>query len=60
MDVILESPDKDAITDFLIDRAIVGLLYKKPSDWFAFIEKKLKLGCPSADEIADITSPVRL
>lgn len=52
VDVILESPDKAAIIDFLIDRAIVGLLYKKPADWFAFLEKKLKLGCPSAEEIA--------
>jgi hypothetical protein len=52
VNVILESPDKAAIIDFLIDRAIVGLLYKKPADWFAFLEKKLKLGCPSAEEIA--------
>jgi hypothetical protein len=52
VDVILESPDKAAITDFLIDRAIVGVLYKKPADWFAWVEKRLKLGCPAADEIA--------
>ncbi|MBA4191506.1 MAG: hypothetical protein C0467_26300 [Planctomycetaceae bacterium] len=51
VDVILEAKDKLEITDFLIDRAIVGLLYKKPADWFAYFEKRLKLGCPSAAEI---------
>ena len=27
-EVILEAPDKTAITDFLIDHALVGMLYK--------------------------------
>jgi hypothetical protein len=52
VDVILESQDKAAMIDFLIDRATVGLLDKKPADWFTYLEKKLKLGCPGADEVA--------
>ena len=52
VNVILESSDKAAMTDFLIDRAVVGVLYRKPADWFAYIEQRLKLGCPTADEIA--------
>jgi hypothetical protein len=54
VDVILEANDKSAITEYLIDRAIIGLLYRKPVDWFAFVEKRLKLGCPTADEIARV------
>jgi hypothetical protein len=54
VDVILEAKDKLEITDFLIDRAIVGLLYRKPADWFAYLEKRLKLGCPSAAEVERI------
>jgi hypothetical protein len=54
VDVILDAPDKPAIVDFLIDRAVGGLFYKKPADWFAYLEKRLRLGCPSADEITQL------
>ncbi|VTT97696.1 Uncharacterized protein OS=Rhodopirellula maiorica SM1 GN=RMSM_04820 PE=4 SV=1 [Gemmataceae bacterium] len=54
VDVVLEAKDKLEITDFLIDRAIVGLLYRKPADWFAYLERRLKLGCPSAAEVERI------
>jgi hypothetical protein len=54
VDVILDAPDKPQLVEFLIDRAIIGLLYRKPADWFAFVEKKLKLGCPTAEEIARV------
>lgn len=54
VDVILDAPDKPAIVDFLIDRAVGGLFYKKPADWFAYLEKRLKLGCPSTDEVAQL------
>ncbi|MBA4065414.1 MAG: hypothetical protein C0501_17210 [Isosphaera sp.] len=49
---ILDAADKSAVVEYLIDRAVVGLLYEKPVDWFAYLEKRLKLGCPSAGEVA--------
>ncbi len=51
VDAILDAPDKPAILDFLIDRAVGTLFYQKPADWFTYLEKQLKLGCPSAEEV---------
>lgn len=51
VDVILDAADKAEIATFVIDRAVGGLMYRKPADWFAYLDKKLKLGCPSADEV---------
>ncbi len=55
VDVVLDALDRDAILDFLIDRAVGGLFYKKPADWFAFLEKRLKVAGPSADELERLT-----
>lgn len=51
VDVILDAADKAEIATFVIDRAVGGLMYRKPADWFAYLDKKLKLGRPAADEI---------
>jgi len=51
---ILELPDKDAITDLVVRRELNDVLYDRPANWFAYLEDKVKLGCPTAQEIARI------
>jgi len=48
---ILDLPDKDAITRLVVVKELNEVLYDRPAEWFAYLEAKAKLGCPSADEI---------
>jgi len=51
---ILDAPDKDAIIQFAIGKELNEVLYERPAEWFAFLEDKVKLGCPTTDEIERI------
>jgi hypothetical protein len=51
---ILELPDKDAITGLVVRKELNEVLYDRPTAWFAYLEDKAKLGCPTADEIERI------
>jgi hypothetical protein len=51
---ILELPDKDAVTGLVVRKELNEVLYDRPTEWFAYLEDKAKLGCPSADEIERI------
>ena len=48
---ILELPDKDAITDFVVRKELNDVLYGRPTGWFTYLEEKAKLGCPATDEV---------
>jgi hypothetical protein len=48
---ILDSPDKNAIIQHVVERELNEVLYERPAGWFAYLEDKVKLGCPAADEI---------
>jgi hypothetical protein len=48
---ILGAPDKDAITFLVVARELNEILYERPTGWFAYLEEKVKLGCPTPDEI---------
>jgi len=48
---VLELPDKDAITQVIIRREVNEVLYDRPTEWFAYLEGKVKLGRPTASEI---------
>ncbi len=50
-EAILDAPDKDAVILLVVNKELNELLYERPKDWFAFLESKVKLGCPTADEI---------
>jgi hypothetical protein len=52
--VILEAPDKDAITTHVVSREVNEIMYERPSSWFAYLEDRAKLGCPTVDEIEQI------
>ena len=51
---VLEAADKDAITQLVVAKEVNEILYDRPSGWFAYLEDKVRLGCPSADEIGRI------
>ena len=51
---VLDAPDKDAITLLVVNKELNEVLYDRPSGWFAYLEEKAKLGCPTPDEIEKI------
>ncbi len=48
---VLDAPDKDAIILLFINKELNEVLYKRPSDWFTYLEDKVKLGYPTPAEI---------
>lgn len=51
---ILDAPDKAAITLQVVNHELNEVMYKRPADWFAYLEGKANLGCSTPDEIAKI------
>jgi hypothetical protein len=51
---ILDAPDKAAITLQVVNHELNEILYERPAEWFAYLESKVKLGCPTPDEIGKI------
>ena len=51
---VLDAPDKDAIALLVVNKELNEILYERPTGWFAYLEDKAKLGCPTADEIERI------
>jgi hypothetical protein len=48
---ILDAPDKDAVTSQVVAEEVVRILYRRPADWFAYLEDRAKLGRPTAEEV---------
>ncbi len=53
-EAVLDAPDKDAITLSVINEELNRVLYKRPAEWFEYLDGKVKLGVPTADEIGRI------
>ncbi len=51
---ILGLPDKEAITRLVVGKELNEVLYDRPAGWFAYLEERARLGCPSAGEIERI------
>lgn len=51
---VLDAADKESITSLVVDRELNEIKYEKPADWFHYLEVRMKLGCPSVDEIERI------
>lgn len=51
---VLDAPDKAAITLLVVNKELNELAYKRPRDWFAYLEDKAKLGIPTVDEVDKI------
>jgi hypothetical protein len=52
---VLDARDKDAITALVIDKELADVLHGPPAKWFKYLEDRVKLGCPSPDEIQRFT-----
>lgn len=48
---VLDAPDKEAIALSVVNRELNEILYERPAEWFAYLEDKVKLGCPTVDEV---------
>ena len=51
---VLDAPDKEAIVLHVVNRKVNDVLYDRPAKWFAYLEKKARLGCPTDDEVERI------
>lgn len=51
---VLAASDKDAIASQVIAKELNEILYKRPADWFKYLDEKAKLGCPTPNEVARI------
>ena len=41
---VLDAPDKEAITLLVVGKELNEVLYKRPADWFAYLEARVKAG----------------
>jgi hypothetical protein len=51
---VLEAPDKEAVTLYVINKELNEIAYERPKEWFAYLEARAKLACPTAAEIERI------
>jgi hypothetical protein len=51
---VLQAPDKDAITLYVVNKELNEIAYDRPKEWFAYLEGCAKLGCPTEQEVARI------
>ena len=51
---IPEAADKEAIVLGVIDRELDNLKYGRPAAWFKYLEDRVRLGCPAADQIEQL------
>jgi hypothetical protein len=51
---VLKAGDTSAITLAVVDKELNEIKYKRVADWFAYLDKLVKLNCPTADEIEQI------
>jgi hypothetical protein len=49
--IVLDAPDKDAIALEVVNKELNEVLYERPTGWFAYLNEKVKLGCPTEDEV---------
>jgi hypothetical protein len=47
---VLDAADKAEITELVVRKELNEILYDRPAGWFAYLEDKVKLGCPSEQE----------
>ena len=47
---ILSAPDIEAILNDIVERVVRELAYKKPNEWFRFLDQRVNLGCPDESQ----------
>ena len=48
---VLDAPDKEAVKLHVVNKELNELTYERPKDWFKYLEGRVKLGCPTEEEI---------
>jgi hypothetical protein len=51
---VLKSPDQAALVLAVVDKELNELRCERVADWFGYLERLAKLGCPTFDEVARI------
>jgi hypothetical protein len=47
---ILAAPDRDAILGGVVERVVRELAYRRPAQWFRFLDNRVNLGCPDENQ----------
>lgn len=47
---ILAAPDRTAILEGVVERVVRELAYRRPAQWFRFLDNRVNLGCPDEDQ----------
>lgn len=50
-ELVLNSVDRQAIIKSVVEKHLLELAYSRLPKWFSYMEDRVKLGCPSSDEI---------
>jgi hypothetical protein len=53
--MVIDAPDKAAIIEVVIDRELNALKYERPAAWFKYLKDRVKLGCPTDEQIERLT-----
>ena len=48
---VIDAPDRAAILQVVIDRELNTLKYERPTAWFRYLNDRVKLGCPTDEQI---------
>jgi hypothetical protein len=48
---VLEAPDLESVALAVVDKELNEIAYQRPREWFAYLESRMRLGCPSAADI---------
>ena len=48
---VIDAPDREAILQVVIDRELNALKYERPAAWFRYLNDRVKLGCPTDEQI---------
>jgi hypothetical protein len=51
---VLDAPDKEGVTIYVVNKELNEIAYERPREWFAYLETRAKLGCPAPEEIERI------
>ena len=49
---ILNAPDRASILERVAERVVRDLAYRRPEEWFRFLDNRVALGCPDPDQRA--------
>ncbi|MGL4550330.1 MAG: hypothetical protein ACRC33_04020 [Gemmataceae bacterium] len=48
---VLDAPDTEAVTLHVVNHELNEVAYERLADWFKYMEGRMRLGCPSAEDV---------